>query len=246
LDRIEKKPLAHFFPGSFILSVGSFGCNLHCPFCQNWQIAQQIARVRQKPSPKGFDQAARCGFPTTPEDLVESARGLQEKGNIGIAFTYNEPLVGYEFVCDTAALAKDAGLKTVLVTNAYANASVFASAIKDIDATNIDLKAFTQEFYDNLLGPGGLEVVKRNIAYATSHCHVEVTTLIVPGLNDDPDEVEALACWLADIDSRMPLHLTRFHPAYKMPDAPPTPKSTMYSLGTRARRHLEHVHLGNM
>jgi pyruvate formate lyase activating enzyme len=145
------------------------------------------------------------------------------RGNIGIAFTYNEPLVGYEYVRDTATLAQREGLKTVLVSNGYANPAIIAEVGACIDAANIDLKGFSQDFYDFVGAPQGLRVVKRTIEYLASHCHLEVTNLLVPGINSSCEEVAELARWLASIDPGIPLHITRYHPAHQLCHLPATP-----------------------
>ncbi|MDR0347650.1 MAG: AmmeMemoRadiSam system radical SAM enzyme [Coriobacteriales bacterium] len=239
LDPIEKKPLAAFHPASTILSVGSYGCNLSCPFCQN----SSIARLRG-------DRLGQLGAPRidtrTPNELVETALTLKKRGNIGIAYTYNEPLIGYEFVTDTAKLAHEAGLLNVIVTNGYVNEAPLVALLPHLDAANIDLKGFTQDFYHRVGAPKGLATVKRSIELAAPVIHVEVTTLISPGLNDNTEEIESLARWLAEIDPHIPLHLTRFHPSYRMLDVAPTPRATIHHLIAVAQRHLHTVLPGNL
>lgn len=229
LDPIEKKPLRRFHPGSQILSVGSFGCNLRCPFCQNASIAQV-----------GVDAQTRD---VSPETLVQIASDLRERGNIGVAYTYNEPLVGYEYVRDCAALVHDAGMVNVLVSNGTTSETPWHALLPLIDAVNIDLKGFTSDWYRQL--SGDLETVKRNITIAAQVCHVEVTTLIVPGKNDSPDEMAKEAQWLAGIDPTIPLHISRFFPRHHMSDLGPTPVSTVYHLADIARKHLRYVYTGN-
>ena len=229
LDPIEKKPLARFHPGSMILSVGSYGCNLRCPFCQNCEISMA-------------DESADTMY-VSPEQLIETAKELVPKGNIGIAFTYNEPLVGYEYVYDCSVLAHQCGLKTVLVTNGTINKEPLLKLLPFIDAMNIDLKGFTQRFYD-MIG-GDLETVKQTIALASKHCHVEVTTLVIPDENDSEEEMDAQSAWLASIDPEIPLHISRFFPRYKMMDKVPTPVETIYRLRRVAAKHLRHVYTGN-
>ena len=231
LDPIEKKPLAFFHPGTMILSLGSTGCNLRCPFCQN----HAISMASHDPV------AARL---LSPEDAVELALSLVPRGNIGIAFTYNEPLINIEYVEETARLAHQAGLKTVLVTNGTAEEAVIRRILPTIDAFNIDLKGFTAEFYQVL--SGDLDSVKRTIALCVGQAHVEITTLIIPGENDDPEEMDAMAQWLASLDPNLPLHLTRFFPHYLWDDRPMTPLSTLKHLQTIAKRHLKRVRLGNV
>ncbi|VUZ26291.1 Uncharacterised protein [Acetobacterium wieringae] len=230
LDPIEKKPLRHFFPGSRILSVGSFGCNLRCPFCQNYEISMA-----------GSEEAH--GRRMTPEDLVGNARRLVGEGNIGLAYTYNEPLVGYEFVRDCAKLIKKNGLKNVLVTNGCFCEAPVREILPDIDAMNIDLKAFNQKFYQKI--SGDLETVKQTIRIASEACHVEVTTLIVPGENDSEEEIRALSKWLASVGKSIPLHLSRFFPRYEMTDRNATNVAQIYRLADIARESLENVYAGN-
>jgi len=177
------------------------------------------------------------------EELVEKAAELKVRGNIGIAYTYNEPLIGYEFVKDSGLLAKKRGLKNVVVTNGYICEKPLRELLSIVDAFNIDLKGFTNEFYKKL--QGDLNTVKNTIKIAAKACHVEVTTLIVPGENDSENEIEALSKWLSDISPDIPLHITRFFPRWKMADKNSTPVKTVYRLAEVARRHLRYVHEGN-
>lgn len=230
LDPIEKKPLYHFYPGAKILSVGSYGCNLRCPFCQNCDIAMV----------KGDDidyGKIRC------ERLVEQAYQLKDRGNIGIAYTYNEPLIGYEFVKDCSYLASKRGLKNVVVTNGYICEEPLYELLPLVDAFNIDLKGFSPDFYKRL--KGDLDTVKNTIMIAAKHCHVEVTTLIIPDENDSVEEMEALSSWLADINPGIPLHISRFFPRWKMQDRDATPVETIYRLADIAGKNLKHVYKGN-
>ncbi|HWQ59023.1 MAG TPA: AmmeMemoRadiSam system radical SAM enzyme [Clostridia bacterium] len=229
LDPIEKKPLARFHPGSAILSAGSFGCNLRCSFCQNSAISMA-----------GSD--ARTAY-VSPQELVAAAVRETPRGNIGLAFTYNEPLVGYEYVYDCAVLAREEGLKAVLVTNGTVCEEPLIRLLPFVDAMNIDLKAFTGEGYRKL--GGWLDTVKRTIELSSTACHVEVTTLVVPGFNDSEREMEDEAAWLASIDPETPLHISRFFPCYRMRDAAPTPVSTIYRLRDAAAKKLHYVYTGN-
>lgn len=229
LDPIEKKPLAMFAPGSRILSAGSFGCNLSCPFCQNYEISM----CEEEPET----------VYVSPEMLAEKALELQRQGNIGVAYTYNEPLVGYEYVRDTAALVRRAGMKNVIVTNGSVTEEVLEEILPFTDAMNIDLKGITDAFYRSL--GGDLETVKRFIKRAAPACHVELTTLIVPGENDSEGQMEQLAAWVAGVDDKIPLHVTRFFPRWKMTDRPPTKVETVCRLADVAGRHLKHVFTGN-
>uniref|UniRef100_UPI00307EB8D0 radical SAM protein n=1 Tax=Mitsuokella jalaludinii TaxID=187979 RepID=UPI00307EB8D0 len=189
LDPIEKKPLYHFRPGSMILSLGSFGCNLRCPFCQNYTISQA--------GRDGFEGQQLSMDRTSPKEIVAAAQRLEEtSGNIGVAFTYNEPLVGYESVYDTARLLKEAGLAVVLVTNGQIEKDPWLHLLPYVDAVNIDLKGFTQSFYDWI--GGDLKTTKAAIEMAAEEgVHVEVTTLVIPGKNDGAEEMAAEAEWLA-------------------------------------------------
>ena len=229
LDPIEKKPLRRFHSGSLILSVGSFGCNLHCPFCQNAGIAAVGSEAYTQD----------C----SPEQLVQEALRLREQGNIGIAYTYNEPLVGYEYVRDCAELVHQTGMLNVLVTNGTIEEGPWKALLPLLDAVNIDLKGFTSDWYRRL--GGDLATVKRSIDLAAQHCHIEVTTLIVPGENDSEDEMRALSAWLASVSPEIPLHVSRFFPQHQMQDRPPTPVQTVYRLAEVARERLRYVYTGN-
>lgn len=230
LDPIEKKPLYHFHPGSKILSVGSYGCNLNCPFCQNCDISMVGNEEIET-------QEVTC------EELVQKAIELRSRGNIGIAYTYNEPLIGFEFIRDCAALAKEKGLKNVVVTNGYICEEPLKELLPLVDAFNIDLKCFTEEFYHKLRGD--LATVKRTIALAAGSSHVEVTTLIIPGENDSEEEMEALSGWLSSISPDIPFHISRFFPRWQMQDREATPVDKVYHLAEVARKHLHYVHEGN-
>lgn len=229
LDPIEKKPLLRFHPGNRILSAGSFGCNMRCPFCQNSDISMAGADTNT--------------FDLPPEALVQRALTLRAHGNIGLAYTYNEPLVGIEYVTDCAVLARGHGLVNVLVTNGLVCEEPLTALLPFIDAMNIDLKAFTPEAYRRL--GGDLETVKRTIRLAAAACHVEVTTLAVPGLSDGAEEMRAEAAWLAEISADIPLHITRFFPSYQMNGALPTPSHTLEALRDIASQSLRYVYLGN-
>ena len=229
LDPIEKKPLRRFHSGSLILSVGSFGCNLHCPFCQNAGIAAV--------GPEAYTQDC------SPGQLVQESLRLREQGNIGIAYTYNEPLVGYEYVRDCAELVHQTGMLNVLVTNGTIEEGPWKALLPLLDAVNIDLKGFTSDWYRRL--GGDLATVKRSIDLAAQHCHIEVTTLIVPGENDSEDEMRALSAWLASVSPEIPLHVSRFFPRHQMQDRPPTPVQTVYRLAEVARERLRYVYTGN-
>lgn len=269
LDPIEKKPLARFHPGSKILSVGSYGCSLRCPFCQNYQIAS--AREKSIPGAQGgvFSDDNNPSGGTcapapvtyregnrerildtavyTPEELCALALDLRERGNIGIAFTYNEPLVGWEFVRDTARLFHEQGMRTVMVSNGMASRKVLRELLPYIDAMNIDLKGFTEGFYRDFLG-GDLEMVKDFIAEAAEECHLELTKLIIPDHNDSESEMREMTAWIASLcggrGREIPLHVSRYFPRYKW-NAPPTRVDTVYRLAQVARETLKYVYTGN-
>ena len=230
LDPIEKKPLLRFYPGSMILSVGSYGCNLRCPFCQNFEIS--------------MSDRSHAEFATvSPHQLIENALGLIPSGNIGVAFTYNEPLIGYEYVYDSSVLAKENDLKTVLVTNGFVNEAPLLALLPYIDAMNIDLKSFSEDFYRRI--GGNLEDIKRTISLSVPKCHVEVTTLIIPGENDTEDEMRKLSHWLASVSPDTALHVTRFFPSYKMRDRKATDPEVVFRLARAAREVLRYVYEGN-
>jgi pyruvate formate lyase activating enzyme len=230
LDPIEKKPLKHFMPGSRILSIGFFGCNMRCAFCQN-------AGISQTAPPK---KARRV----SPREVLSEAITLREKSNnIGVAYTYSEPLVNYEFVRDTAGLVRNAGMVNVLVTNGQCSDGVLNELLPLIDAVNVDLKGFRPEIYTQL--GGDFDTTRRFIRRAAKTCHVEVTTLVVPGMNDAPEDMEKESRWLAGIDPDLVLHLTRYFPMYHMA-TPPTSIDTLTQLKTIAEKDLHHVYLGNV
>ena len=231
LDPIEKKPLHHFHSGSCILSVGSFGCNLACPFCQNADIAMANDQIETE-----YVAPARLAA------LAEELR-RQPRGNLGVAFTYNEPLIGIEYIMDTAPLLHAAGLAVVLVTNGMISAEPLMRLLPHVDAMNIDLKGWRADFY-RWLG-GDLETVKTTITRAAeSGVHVEVTTLIIPDHNDAAEDMDAEARWLASLSPAIPLHISRYFPRHRL-NTPPTPITDIDRLTEIARRHLRYVHRGN-
>jgi pyruvate formate lyase activating enzyme len=232
VDPIEKKPLNRFHPGTYILSVGSVGCNLKCPFCQNHSIAQV------KPEEINTHNAAA-------DEIVAKALELKKQGNIGIAYTYNEPSIWYEFVNETAKKAKEKGLLNVLVTNGYISEEPLMQLLPYVDAMNIDLKAYNDKFYSELVR-GGLREVKETIRRSAAHCHVEVTTLIIPGWNDSVEEMEEEAKWIASLSPDIPLHLSRYFPKYQMTDRAATSVNALIDLKKTADRFLKYVYLGNV
>ncbi|MDP4088754.1 MAG: AmmeMemoRadiSam system radical SAM enzyme [Bacillota bacterium] len=228
LDPIEKKPLYYYKPDTYILSVGSFGCNFICGFCQNHSISQHKAPSEYLPK----------------EKLVELV--LTTEDNIGIAFTYNEPSIWYEYVYDCAKLLKETkeDASVVLVSNGYISEEPLKELLPYVDAMNIDLKSYTNRYYHEVCG-GSLRPVLKTIEVAAPKCHVEITTLLVSGENDSLEEVEDISKFLANIDKDIPLHLSRYFPRYKL-ENPPTDVEFMHRAQEVATRYLNRVSLGNM
>ena len=229
LDPVEKKPLYHFFPGKNILSIGSYGCNMRCDFCQNYHISQKL--------PKSIIADS------TPGEIANNS--LRATDNIGIAFTYNEPVIWFEFVKDTAKAVKDKGLYTVMVTNGYINNDPLKALLEVTDAFNVDLKAFNNDFYKRLTG-ASLEPVKNSLKkIAGAGRHLEITTLLITGQNDNIREMEEQVRWIAsELGKEVPFHLSRYFPMYKRDD-PTTPHSTLLKHYEIARKHLSFVYVGN-
>jgi len=233
VDPIEKKPLNHLLPGSTVLSFGTAGCNLACKFCQNWDIskATEMDRLQERASPE------------------QIARAAQAAGCRSVAFTYNDPVIFAEYAIDTAHACHALGLKTVAVTAGYIQPEPRRELFAAMDAANVDLKGFREEFYYRLTGAHLAPVLEtlRYLVHETD-CWTEVTTLLVPAHNDGDDELRALSAWIArELGSEVPLHFTAFHPAYKLSDLPPTPPATL----ARARRialdaGLRYVYVGNV
>ena len=228
LDPVEKKPLRRFFPGSRILSAGSFGCNLTCPFCQNYTISQ-APREQILPECRKFSE----------RELAEIV--LARDDSIGIAFTYNEPLISYEYIIGTARLVRPK--KVVIVTSGSVSREVMEAVLPYTDAMNIDLKG-DAAFYREKLN-GDLETVKENIRLAAAACHVEVTTLVIPGVNDTDEWMRREAAWLAGFSSEIPMHITRYFPRYRC-QIPATPVQTVYRLARVAGEYLKYVYPGNV
>lgn len=228
LDPIEKKPLFHYKPGSYIASVGSFGCNFDCGFCQNYEISRNIPETKN----------------LMPEELVQFAASKKKDGNIGLAFTYNEPSIWYEYVLESAEGCQSNNMDVILVTNGYINKEPLKNIMPYINAMNIDLKAFNNEFYSNIC-KGDLKKIMDTIEYANNFCHVEIATLLIGGYNDNNGEIRELAKWLASINPDIPLHLSRYHPAYRF-TIPPTPVESIFDCMKTAKEYLRYVYIGNV
>lgn len=228
LDPIEKKPLYHFYPGSFIFSIGTFGCNFKCGYCQNWQIAHDNPTVKDM----------------LPADIAFMAKELRARGNIGVAYTYSEPGMWYEFILDCAKLIHNEGMKNVVVTNGFINPEPLKNLLPFIDALNIDVKGYTNEFYKTICA-GNLDAVKRTVEICAAHCHVEITYLVVPDLNDKQEDIYAFSEWLSGIKKDIPVHFTRYFPNYKL-NKPPTAVESLVACQAAAAKHLKYVYIGNV
>ena len=231
-DPIEKKPLYHFYPGSRILSVGALGCNLKCKFCQNYRISQI--------NPNEYTNTKLY----TADNIVKVAR--ESNGNIGIAFTYNEPSTFYEYMLEVSGTAKKFDLKTVMVTNGYINRQPLSELLPFMDAFNVDIKAFSEGFYKEIT-QSRLAPIKKTIkAIAQSNSHLELTNLVIPGLNDDFAEFEEMTKWIADeAGDKTVLHISRYFPSYQL-QIEATPINTMLDLYEIAKKYLKFVYLGNI
>jgi pyruvate formate lyase activating enzyme len=226
-DPIEKKPLFHFHPGSQILSLGTVGCNLACAFCQNWSISQ-----------------ASCGTQRmSSEEAVNLAKS--RPGNLGIAYTYNEPFIWYEFVLETAKLIREQGMKNVLVTNGYVNEEPLREILPYIDAMNVDIKSMGKDFYRELCR-GRPEPPRRTVEIACeAGCLVEVTNLVIPNWNDSESDLTSLVDWVASVGRDVPLHFSRYHPDHQLTE-PPTPTETLLRARQLALAKLDYVYIGNV
>jgi pyruvate formate lyase activating enzyme len=225
LDPIEKKPLYHFYPGSQILSIACNSCNMRCPFCQNWEISQVDFRTEY----------------LSPEMLVKVYR---EHPSLGVSYTYTEPLMWFEYLLDAAKLIRENSGKNVLVTNGLINEEPLKELLPVIDAMNIDLKSLNANVYKKKLG-GDIDAVKRTIELSQKACHIEITNLIVTGLNDKTDEIDALIDYVATVNPEIPLHFSRYYPNYKY-TKPPTSIDTLMNAYEQARKKLKYVYLGNV
>lgn len=234
LDPIEKKPLKHFHPQTKILSVGTTGCNLHCKFCQNYEISQCYLKDIYKSSIKYL----------SPKELVDFAR--YQTDNIGIAFTYNEPFIWFEYVLDVCKIAKSYHLKTVMVTNGFVNEEPLIELNPYIDAYSIDLKSYDNYLYETLAG-GKIEPVIKNIEFIIkSGKHVEIDYLVIPNFNDDLEKFRKLMIFYEkNFGKNIVLHINRYFPRYKMTEET-TPKETLYALEKIAKEYLTYVYVGNL
>lgn len=231
LDPLEKKPLYHYFPGKYVLSVGSYGCNMHCKFCQNYEISQCGAKSEHS-------------LELSPDSLVNEA--LRRQNNIGIAYTYNEPLVFYEFMRDSALLAIQLGLKNVMVSNGYFNQAPLEKMLAFIDAFSIDLKAFTEDFYRKYTSSGLEEVKQSLIKIRQAGKHLEITNLVIPGLNDEADVFREMIKWISDeLGKETVLHISRYFPRYKL-SVPPTEAHKLEEFYHLASDYLNYVYIGNV
>ena len=237
IDPIEKKPLYRFYPSSYIFSVGTFGCNFDCLFCQNHSLVHSVP-IEEKTEKKPNNYRDEV----SPEELIGA---VLKTPSIGIAFTYNEPTVWYEYIKDVLPLAKEKDLKTVLVTNGFIEEEPFKKILPMVDAMNIDLKSFSPQFYTKVC-KGKIEPVINTIKRAASEIHVEVTCLVIEGYNSGDDEMEDLSQRLSKIRPDIPLHISAFYPAYKMRDKPPTRPETIKHLCKTAQRNLKYVYPGNI
>ena len=224
IDPVEKKPLYRFMPGTWTYSIGSYGCNLSCPYCQNYHIAKEVPRTREMTPEEAVLNTIKAGLPS-------------------ISFTYNEPIVSYEFVLDTARLARKNGLSTIMVTNGFIDQAPLQELLPYLDAMNIDLKSFREESYRQVCG-GSLKPVMETIETAAKSCHVEVTTLLVTGMHTK-EELQELAMWLASVSREIPLHISRYFPNYKYFE-PATPIEDVIEIGEMASNYLEYVYTGNI
>jgi len=237
LDPIEKKPLYRFYPSSYIFSVGTFGCNFDCLFCQNHSLVHSVP-IEEKTEKKPNNYRDEV----SPEELIGA---VLKTPSIGIAFTYNEPTVWYEYIKDVLPLAKEKDLKTVLVTNGFIEEEPLQGILPMVDAMNIDLKSFSPQFYTKVC-KGKIEPVINTIKKAASEIHLEVTCLVIEGYNSGDDEIDALSQMLSKIRPDIPLHISAFYPAYKMRDKAPTRPETIRHLCKTAQRNLKYVYPGNI
>ena len=232
VDPIEKKPLYNFHRGEQILSIGTFGCNFSCKHCQNYNMAREF-----------FENQIEELETVTPTQIVDLC---ETKGLKMIAYTYNEPTVFYEYMLDIAKLARKKGIKNVIVSNGYTTKQPLLKLLPFIDAANIDLKSFSDKFYKEISN-GSLDVIKENLQLYKKYCHLEITNLIIPTLNDNLEIIEEMCIWIKEhLGEDTPLHLSRFFPYYKLQHLSPTSLQTLLSAEKIARKHLKNIYLGNI
>lgn len=230
IDPIEKKPLFHFFPGKKILSAGASGCNFRCDFCQNWQISQCENKNVIKISPR---------------DLCNKATELLSSGNIGVAYTYSEPVIMIEYVLETAMLIKEKGMKNIFISNGYIEEIPLFDLLKYIDAFNIDVKAFSEESYLKNFS-ADFKIIKKNLELIKEKKkHLEISCLIVPGVNDKIDEGENFFHWLSELDEEIPVHINRYFPCYKS-KTEATSKEVLMAMKDAAEKYMKFVYVGNV
>jgi pyruvate formate lyase activating enzyme len=224
VDPVEKKPLYHFHPSKPILSTGPNGCNFRCSFCQNSSISQHVVPTRH----------------VTPEMLTEFA---SRDGSIGVAYTYTEPFIWFEYIRDAGRIIHEKGMVNVLVTNGYVNEEPLRELLPIVDAMNVDIKSMRPDFYKKVCG-GKLEDVLRTVEIAHELCHIEVTNLVITNYNDTDEDFEKLAGWVSSINPSIPVHFSRYFPQYKFTE-PQTPISTLNRAYEIARSKLSYVYVGN-
>ncbi|NPA38703.1 MAG: AmmeMemoRadiSam system radical SAM enzyme [Candidatus Nanohaloarchaeota archaeon] len=243
LDPIEKKPFYHVLPQTLSYSLGTFGCNFRCLFCQNWQLSQIIKEVAKYDAFKASKFIQTYSSPFSPEEVVEKALQLNAKS---IAYTYNEPTIWVEGVKEIAVLAKKHGLKNLMVSSGYESEETL-NLLEEVDAYNIDLKSFSSEFYINIVGSKLENVLETIESIHKRKKWIEITTLLIPGKNNDEKELEDMASFIAGIDKNIPWHISRFHPDYKMTDVPPTPiKELEKAIRIGEEAGLNYVYIGNV
>jgi len=230
VDPIEKKPLHYFLSGTKTYSIGTAGCNLHCLFCQNWEISQ--IKPENLPNVK-----------LSPKEVVQEAIKYKCPS---ISYTYTEPLIAFEYVLDICKEAKKNNIKNVMVSNGYINEAPLKELVKYLDAANIDLKSFDDKFYKELTGASRDPVLKTLKILKENKVHLEITTLIIPGFNDNEKMIEKMCKWIKNELGDVPLHLSRFFPHYKMKDVEITPLETLQKAKKIAEKHLSKVHIGNV
>lgn len=234
LDPIEKKPLKHFYPGTNILSIGTCGCNFHCKFCQNYELSQNYIDRLNSEYILEYD----------PKSIVNLA--VKTDNNLGIAFTYNEPGIWFEYVLEVSKLAKEHGLKVVMVTNGYLNREPLMELNKYVDAYSIDIKSYNNDFYKKLAGGSVTPILKNTEYLIKSKKHVEIDYLVIPTYNDDYKKFEEFMCYYKkSFGEEVPLHINRYFPQYKL-RIPPTPKETLYKMKEIAQKYIKYVYLGNI